>query len=112
MVTSDTQSEAAYIAISADKQAKRDSLIPKEWWIPENKLPSDQVLDVIDFPVKSGLLTQEEIKITETSAVDLVKAMQKPLGDKARWTALKVVLAFCKRASIAQQLVSLRYLLV
>lgn len=93
-----------YLSISAQKQADRDSLISAEWKIPLHKLPPPEVLDITDFPNKSGLLTPKEIQITETCAAQLVSKMTSPGQD--RWSSLEVVTAFCKRASIAQQLVS------
>lgn len=47
----------------------------------------------------SRLLTPEEVKITESSVSGLLNKLK-----SAEWTSEAVVTAFCKRASIAQQL--------
>lgn len=77
------------------KQAERDARIPSAWRLKE--LPKGT--NVMDVPRTCGILTPREIEITETCAVDLVKAMV----DK-KYTAEEVTTAFCKRAAIAQQL--------
>ena len=82
---------------AADKVAARDALIPVEW-----KVPKTDSLNVIDFPRTCGLLNRSELEITETDAVSLVKMM---LNGSLK--SREVTEAFCKRAAIAQQLVSL-----
>lgn len=84
--------------IASDKRAARDALIPKEWLI---KAVADDVLDVTDIPAKSGVLSAAELEITETEAGDLIKKMV-----NKELTAEAVTVAFCKRAAIAQQVVS------
>lgn len=76
--------------------------IPKQWMVPEDKLPPLEQLNVTEFPGKSGLLTDKELSITETSATALVAAM-----GKGELTAEEVVVAFLKRATIGHQLVRL-----
>lgn len=84
-------------AVAAEKRAERDARIPQSWLI---SFPDD-VLDVTGVPRECGVLTPEEIIITETEAPKLVQQMiAKELTSEA------VVTAFCKRAAIAQQLVS------
>lgn len=75
--------------------------VPLEWKIPKDKLPGDDVLDVTDVPAKCGLLSQQELDITESYATDIVAKIA-----KGEWTAEDVTRAFCKRAAIAHQLVS------
>lgn len=88
---------AAWDKIAADKRAARDALIPKEWLIEVG----DDVVDVMDVPAKCGVLSAAELDITELDAPTLVKKMvAKELSSEA------VTTAFCKRAAIAQQLVS------
>jgi amidase len=48
-----------------------------------------------------GILSDEELDITSRDATDIVNAVR-----NMYWSAEKVCLAFCKRAAIAQQLVS------
>jgi amidase len=90
--------------IAADKRARIEKTIPSEWRIDTNDL-GDNVMDV---PAKCGLLSEEELAITNSSAVDLVARISK--GDLK---AVTVTTAFCKRAAIAQQVVwiIIRYLL-
>jgi amidase len=83
------------------KQAERQSRIPPEWIIPSNKLPGREVRNVIDFPLKSGLMTELELEITEKNACELVKDIA-----SGSYTSVEVVTAFCHRAALAQQLVN------
>ncbi|KAF2160731.1 hypothetical protein M409DRAFT_28868 [Zasmidium cellare ATCC 36951] len=85
--------------ISAKAKQKVLDDIPSEWKIPKDKLPGDDVLDVLDVPAKSGILSQHELDITESYATDIVAKIA-----KGEWTAEDVTRAFCKRAAIAHQL--------
>ena len=81
----------------------RDALqrsIPKQWLLPEDKLPPADQKNVADFPRKSGLLTERELTITEMSATALVAGME-----NGRLSAEEVVIAFLKRAVLGHQLV-------
>lgn len=87
----------------AQAQSARDTLeksIQKQWLLPADKLPSPDRLNVIDVPQECGLLSHEELQITETDATGLVEKMS--LG---AWTAETVLVAFMKRATIGHQLV-------
>ncbi|KAK3641845.1 hypothetical protein LTR56_000003 [Elasticomyces elasticus] len=84
--------------IAAKAQTRLRNSIPSEWRIPQNKLPPDDQLDVTDFPAKCGLLTDAELKITESYATEIVGAVA-----AGEWTAVEVTTAFCKRAAIAHQ---------
>jgi amidase len=86
--------------ISAKARQKVLDDIPSEWKVPADKLPSDDVLDVTGFPAKSGILSQQDLDITESFAVDIVAKIA-----KGKWSAENVTRAFCKRAAIAHQLV-------
>lgn len=89
---------AQWEKVAAEKRAARDALIPQEWRIAGI---ADDVINVMDVPTKSGILSEIELDITETDAPTLVKRMiNKEL------TSEDVTVAFCKRASLAQQLVS------
>jgi Asp-tRNA(Asn)/Glu-tRNA(Gln) amidotransferase A subunit family amidase len=85
-------------AIAQRKQSERLSRIPKEWLLPS--LPPASVHDVRSIPRRSGILTAQELAITEDyDATSLASAI------RARsLTAEAVARAFCKRAAIAQQL--------
>ena len=87
--------------IAARKQAERASKIPKEWLIPESLLPAADKEFVQDFPATSGLFTEKELVITESTASEVVDKIA-----AGEWTALEVTKAVCKRTSVAQQLVN------
>ena len=92
--------EMDWTDISAKAQTKLRNSIPSEWRIPQDKLPGDDVLDVTGFPAQSGLLSDAELKITESYATEIVGAIA-----AGEWSAVEVTTAFCKRAAIAHQVV-------
>lgn len=82
-------------------QQKKDAIdnaIPPQWRLgqPYNQLPSD----VRSVPRTCGILSPEQIDITERTASDLVEQLR-----SGKISSTKVVEAFCARAAIAQQLV-------
>ncbi|KAI4090447.1 MAG: hypothetical protein LQ348_000500 [Seirophora lacunosa] len=82
------------------KLAQQRSQIPKEWLIPNEKLPSDHVLDVTDVPRTCGILLPRELHVTEDyDARSLAAAIR-----NRQFTAVEVTTAFCKRAAISHQL--------
>ncbi|PNS17277.1 hypothetical protein CAC42_6960 [Sphaceloma murrayae] len=88
----------AYKAIAARKVAERDALIPPEWRLKE--LPPPSQLSVLDVPRTCGILTPDELRITELpDATSLLSEVH-----SGRLKALDVARAFCKRAAVAQQL--------
>lgn len=90
-----------------EKKQRLAGAIPAEWkldasLVKELTETSGGRLLALDPARRSGLLNDVELDITESySAVDLVEKMALGL-----LTATQVVTAFCKRAAIAQQLVS------
>ncbi|KAI1046423.1 hypothetical protein LB505_012799 [Fusarium chuoi] len=85
---------AAILKALADK-------VPKEFCLgPE--FFKDTPLDVTKIPATCGLLTDEEVAITEDyDATGLAKAIA-----RRKYTSVAVARAFCKRAIIAHQLTS------
>ena len=84
---------------------KRDSvlaLIPKEWRIPSPPSIAEQRNVTGSFIQQ--YLDKKEIEITETDADDIVKK-----ASNGTWSAYEIAQAFCHRAAIAHQLVSLVY---
>ncbi|OGE47725.1 hypothetical protein PENARI_c038G07466, partial [Penicillium arizonense] len=75
--------------------------IPKQYVAAESALPGGEELHVADFCRKSGLLSENELAITESTATDLVAKM-----GKGALSAEEVVIAFLKRATIGQQLLN------
>lgn len=84
-------------ALAKDKRSRILSSIPVEWRIKD--LPTTD--SVMNFPSKSGIMSAEELAITESSAVDLVRKMA-----ASELSSVAVTIAFCKRAALAHQLVS------
>jgi amidase len=88
----------------AEKKTRQASQIPEGWRISPNLLhnvSAESQDSVLDVPRRSGLLTTEELDITESyDAVHLVQKLA-----KKEFSAHAVTLAFCKRAAIAQQVV-------
>ena len=85
----------------AERQQIVDSVlakIPKDLILPENiiKEPPPRVIDI---PRDSGLLTKQEIEITENyDLVGLAEAIA-----SRKYTSVDVTRAFCRRAAIAHQ---------
>jgi amidase len=94
------KTESDWTDIAAKAQTKLRNSIPSEWRIPQDKLPPESRKNVMDFPAESGLLSELELKITESFATDIVGAIA-----AGEWSAVEVTTAFCRRAAIAHQLV-------
>ena len=88
-------------AISAKAKEKLNSSIPQDWRISKDELPPPDTRDVTDFPSKCGILTENEVAITDSYASDIVEKIA-----AGEWKAEDVTRAFCKRAAIAHQVVS------
>lgn len=82
-----------------DKRKRQNDSIPKEWLIT---LPSEDRLDVLNVPKECGILTTKELEITE---LDDVATLLLNLAS-GKWSSVEVTTAYCKRAIIAHQLVS------
>ncbi|KAI7173640.1 amidase, partial [Hortaea werneckii] len=83
-------------------KAKAESvlnLIPKEWRL--EKIPSAEEQRDVTGPYIQQFLSKEEIAITETDAVGIVKQTT-----SGAWSAVEVAKAFCHRAALAHQLVN------
>ena len=95
-----------WTAIAAAKRAARDALIPEAWRLPDKPEYTDEsspayLLDVTGVPASCGILTPDELIITDTPADKILRNVH-----SGKWTARAVAEAFCKRAAVAQQLVS------
>lgn len=86
--------------IASEQQRLRDSQIPKEWIL--ESLPAESMANVMNVPYTCGLMTKKELALTEKDATDLLAMMA-----RGELKSHDLTLAFCKRAAIAQQLVSL-----
>jgi amidase len=83
-------------------EAKRQSIldaIPAKWRLADPVPPPTELRDVTESYIQQ-YLSEREIEITESDAVDI--AAQTTTG---RWSAVEVTEAFCHRAALAHQLV-------
>lgn len=87
-------------AKAAAKAAAIFDAIPDSWRIPE-PIPTVDAQRDITGPYLHKYLTGDEIEITETNAVGIVKKVA-----DGEWHAETVVRAFCHRAALAHQYVS------
>lgn len=86
--------------IAADKRRRIDASIPQEWRIDVTKIQDDSVMHI---PATSNnIISSQELEITNSSAVDLVGKLA-----AGQLKSVEVTLAFCKRAALAHQLVSI-----
>lgn len=89
-----------YQVIAAKKRAQQLDRIPEDWRIPTEKFRN--TTNVMDVPLSCGLLNETESRITsEYDATALLGQLKAGV-----WSVEQVTVAFCKRAAIAQQLVS------
>lgn len=86
-------------SIATSKRASLDALIPREWLLDAVFLPKAHVGSVMDIPGRCGILSAEELAMTEANVSVLLDKMA-----SRTWRSSDVVRAFCKRAAIAQQL--------
>jgi len=84
--------------LAADKRDRLAKTIPGEWKL--QSLPDTS--SAFDYLKTSGVLSPQELEITESSATDLVAELA-----TGKRKSVDVTVAFCKRAAYAQQLVSL-----
>ncbi|CAA9961120.1 Acetamidase [Pyrenophora teres f. maculata] len=92
------QSPAKWQHVSQRKKDEQYARIPADWRL--KTLPGPHVKSYMDMPCKSGLLSKQELDITERyDAVALAQAIK----DK-QVKCVDVTRAFCKRAAIAHQL--------
>lgn len=92
-------SEQKWEQVALAKRAALAELIPTEYRVPQDKLPSESQLDVTTWPKESGWFSQKELEITDSTASQVLKQIA-----SKTWTAEEVTRAFCKRAAAAQQL--------
>lgn len=85
-------------------KAKRESvnsLIPEEWRL-KTPVPSAEQQRDVTGKFAWQYLSPREVEITEQGAVDILKHIT-----TGQWTAEEVTKAFCHRAALAHQFVSL-----
>ena len=75
--------------------------LPKSYLLSPDQIPPASQTRVIDYPRESGILSEKELLITDSTAAGLVSQMV-----SGTWTAEEVMRAFLKRATMGQQLVN------
>ncbi|KAL9564642.1 hypothetical protein ACKAV7_011094 [Fusarium commune] len=85
--------------IAKESQAKVLNSIPNRWRLDVNQYQDFK--DVTNVPYTCGLLTEEQLKITERTATEIVKKIE-----TRELKAVEVLEAFSGRAAIAHQLVN------
>jgi amidase len=90
-----------------EKRKRQYESIPTEWRLPQDVIAHPFEGNVMDIPKKTGLLSEKEFQITETTDVGVL--LQK-LAD-GTLSSVEVTTAFYKRAVIAQQLVCIIFIL-
>lgn len=89
-------------ALVEEKRQRQAASIPQDWLI---KTPPASQLDVIPVPAECGLLSPQELEITDT--IDVGVLLRKLASGE--WSAVEVTTAFYKRAIVAHQLVSVLF---
>lgn len=84
--------------ISKEAQSAVLDAIPTRWRLDIDKYRS--LKDVTSVPYTSGILTKDQLKITELTAGEIVKRLE-----SRELKAVQVLEAFAGRAAIAHQLV-------
>lgn len=74
-------------------------IIPKEWHIASDKLPTETELSVIKFTEKCGILDKAELEIVTKDTGELITSLA-----TGKFSCLAVTTAFCKAAAVAHQL--------
>lgn len=93
-------------SLAALHREKQVEAVPKEWLLSDKQLQTGDRLIESKVVQKSGLLSEKEIEITERyNASDLLRKIH-----RQEVSSEDVVVAFCKRASLAQQYVRWVYL--
>jgi hypothetical protein len=88
-------------------QKKRNAIldsIPAKWRVEQSKLPSNEEQRDVTGYIQQ-FLSKREVEITETDVVGIARETS-----TGNWTATEVTEAFCHRASLAHQLVSVNCL--
>jgi amidase len=88
-------------AVVERKRTAREALLPPQWLIPADELPTEEVYDVTNLCAEKEWLTPEELNITTKTITALAALIA-----VGRVSALEVISAFAHRATIAQQLLN------
>jgi amidase len=83
--------------IAKESQAAVLEAIPPRWRLDADKYKS--LKDVTSVPYTSGILTNDQLKITELTTVEIVKRLE-----SRELKAMQILEAFAARAAVAHQL--------
>ncbi|KAF2159074.1 hypothetical protein M409DRAFT_38002 [Zasmidium cellare ATCC 36951] len=89
----------AYHEVALRAQAGVLDAIPKKWRLPTTHLELAENANVVDVPRTCGILSPEQIAITEQTATELLSKLA-----SGKLSSVEVTEAFCARAAIAHQL--------
>ena len=95
-------SDREWKAKAGAKAASICNAFPKSWQIPQPIATAHEQRDITGSYLHK-YLTDEEIQITESNAVEIVQRIR-----SGKWRAESVARAFCHRAALAHQYVSQR----
>lgn len=93
---------SAFHDVPARARAGVLEAIPAKWRLSSAQLKLSDDANVMDVPRTCGILTNEQIAITEQTATQLLSKLA-----TGELSSVKVTEAFCARAAIAHQLVCL-----
>lgn len=87
--------------VAAKAQSRALDAIPESWRLPAEALPSQPNASVINIPQTCGILNARQLEITELTATELLARIA-----AGQVSSVEATEAFCTRAAIAHQLVS------
>ncbi|KAL1592327.1 hypothetical protein SLS60_011404 [Paraconiothyrium brasiliense] len=91
-MASQALSPSKWQLVAWQKKDEQYARIPLDWRIPQDQLPTPEVTNYLGIPKKSGVLSEEELRLTESyDATALAEAMR-----ERKVKSLDVVRAFCK----------------
>jgi amidase len=96
--TKGSTGNAYFTQLVSAQLSRLENQIPAECRLPKPLLENPP-LNVTSIPETCGILTTEELAITDLDATDILASVA-----SGRLTAVEVVIAFGKRAAIAHQL--------
>lgn len=104
-----TTTTETWETIASNYRSQTTAKIPIEWLLPSSitsSISETSFQNVLDIPRTCGILSQEEIEITEMYDAVTLSGL---LGE-GKVKSVDVTRAFCKRAAVAQQLVSYSFI--
>ena len=91
----------AWQDVAREAQASVMNSIPQKWKLAAT---DTQITDLTAIPSTCGILSAEQLKITEMTATSLIEHMHSGI-----LKSVQVTEAFCARAAVAHQLVVLAW---